>query len=250
MGTERSFIAAGLTTKSTHLIVADIDPKAILYVYINTVLLKAAEDRQQYIKLRQAKSIDELYRLSSSVFQYDNIKLLHKTWTWWSSIQAQPGIQAMYEMNLNNPESKFLDANYLLYENQFQIVHELAKKDKIHAFLVDLGNLQTVAKLKQWLDLNNINPAAIDVSNAWSYMKSEKLLESLRLIGKSSLPGSVLIATTLPDRENDFTGFNAKDDWLYTSLRMQDYFLNPWIFERLVRPISRYNHQRMPPSSY
>jgi hypothetical protein len=246
VGTERSFIAAGLTEGLTDLIVTDIDPKVILYVYINTVLLKAAEDRQQYLKMRQAKTIGELTGLSSRVLDSDNKNLFVKTWLWWARVQDHSGMRALYETPSSSPEGKFQNANYLFYEDQFQRVQLLAKEEKIQTFLVDLGEREVMIQLKKWLDKKDIKISAIDLSNAWSYMVSEKMYESLSIIGDASSPGAIVIGTNpLSALEDDSIGLGIKGDWYYTALKLRDYFSTPWLFEKLLRPSRRYIRQRV-----
>jgi len=216
VGTERGFIAAGICDRITHLELWDVNPEVVLFNTLNAALLSAAENREEYAILRFRATREEWQRASEKA---EGLPALHKAllldqraWDWW---QAKVREEPQFERFHNGPgiaawftDADFEDANYLHHEDQFQRVHQLARGGNISARLVDLGSKEAVEGEAQRLQHSGVSVAGVDLSNAWSYIKNDKLDAVFPVLDGVATERPLLIVTSKVTNDWKYSGFS------------------------------------------
>jgi len=164
-GTERSFFNLSLISreKSLGLVVRDINPKVKMYVDCNLLLLKLAENREDYKKLSTcnrevitiAEKIEEIRnRLLKSSEISDFMKgYYQKHLTRFAQVYfIDSKYQAWREHKTFSSLSKYFDEDIL-----FQRIHVHAKNGNIIATVGDIGDLRFLDQYRiSVLDTSNI----------------------------------------------------------------------------------------------
>ena len=206
VGTERAFIGAALSN-ADHLMILDYDRLTLLFNRINIALLKAAPDRESYLKLRleasAAKWLSAAETLPSGSPERVVLSDLN-SFKWWE-IKVRKGAQferpqSFFELHQEKPANgAFVGANYLWDDELFSKLHQMALDNKIEAHLVDLRDAEATSRVARaiYRAKGAGSLAALDVSNAWdgAYVGKEpldRLFETLDLVAR---PDSLVMIT-------------------------------------------------------
>jgi hypothetical protein len=198
-GTERAFIGAA-ASRATHLLTVDMDPRIVFFNQLNIILLRLAENREDYLQLRLHASAKEWSRRAEqSAFLTDTEKVLLKdpsTFTFWL-----PKRQGHWERFNTDPRAskaasvRFQNANYLYYDDLFQHLHKMARAGKMEARLLNLGNEAEIAKVADAIEKAGLKVGVLDISNAWepAYLGKKRMATLLDTFKKVLRPDSLLM---------------------------------------------------------
>lgn len=175
VGTERGFMSAAMQGPNAEgLILVDRDPKVVAFNYYNRALLALAESRTDYLYLRQQATFEELQQrvhLKSKFILSDSnqwILTQFELWKWWTSLHQITKWKTFLQDPSLNPGQEFQGANYLFDDQLFQIISQLAKKNKIIIFNQRLENTLLLSQLDLVMNKYQSRISVIDTSNAWS----------------------------------------------------------------------------------
>ena len=177
VGTERGLIAASLTPQISGIHLLDYDPGAVLYNNLNIALLKVATNREDYLSLRMKSSeTDWAARANNAKLSREEQEYLRDPsyFHWWeqatSETSAKPVNRNIWKHFLRPPgthgNDAFQNANYLFYDNQFEMISRLAKEGKIETGLLDFTQIKEVKKYVDHLENQGQRVSVLDLSNA------------------------------------------------------------------------------------
>lgn len=161
VGTERGFLHAGMSPSVTHLALVDVDEMVVRFNEINTALLRASRNLDDYRWLRlEASRADWAAR---------KIPIDAKAWEWWEEkVRLSRGTSANEVFLIHGSGAEFSsEANYLRSPEQFARVKKLADEDRIYSIHADLADSKSGGAIAKALGKQNLRVTAIDVSNAW-----------------------------------------------------------------------------------
>ena len=230
IGTERGFMSASLSPQITSLICFDYDHGAVLYDLVNAGLLKLSKNRHDYLNLRLTENFEQWRNRMKQIPLRAEIKQVlekEETFQWWTTNVRERG--DFVEFHEPAPSAAkaypYKGANYLYDDVLFQRIHDLAMKDKISAFAVDLRDPSQVQALADAIRANNESLAIIDISNVWQWFGGTKNIENIEAnqqaqvlsdaIGKlrgATTGKTVLLATTWGGEVEKFPKALAKPD--------------------------------------
>ena len=176
VGLERAFLGAGLTPKANGLVVLDSDPTVVENAEYNAALLALARDRVDYLKLRfEATQGEILLRLRQADIPENYRKILTS-----APLRAQflafqeeagrfPGRVTGFDLLRRppGPQLAFRGANYLHDDALFSRLQAMARRGRIRALHVDIGNAATVTALKEALAGAQERISVLDISDVW-----------------------------------------------------------------------------------
>lgn len=219
VGTERGFIGAANAPAVTHLILFDASKSVTAYNLVNIILIKIAEDRQNYLKLRNAESQEEwLTKASNAGVTEEERRLLIENFYTWKSIRLQNTYGTKFDVPATKASDPFHKVNYLYNDILFNRLKSMASDNRITAMtgrLHDPTDLQSIIK---YLELKKVTLSVIDISNAWhsEYMNTSEFVRMLDQISRVSNAETILLIT---DRWNVLTDlFDLKHSkWNYSA---------------------------------
>jgi hypothetical protein len=241
VGSERGLIGASLTPNATTLLLIDSDPGIVLQNRINTALLKLAQNRTDYLALRQATD----FKVWARRIPLDHLlsplerRLIGRpdVWRWWQEMFTLGENAEHWRAFLSPPGTlraeSFRGANYLFEDQHFQRLSSLAKGNRITVQSLDLNDPQAPARLTQWLKILGEPLSVLDLSNAWqsTYIKPENFASLLRGVDGAALPHSVLLTSNVVD----FHGFTFRKIRSYPSAEQFRTSLDPFRDRTLPR---------------
>ena len=192
VGTERGFVGASLTPNATHLILTDFDPDVVEYNRINIALLAVANDRQDYLKLRQARVYSEWK---------GRLPLTREQFSFWRTYQNQltedNSYYVKFDMDVLQMDQYFIGSSYLKDDKLFAKLQKMARENKLQAVLLDYSNLEGVKKFVSDLIAAKIKISVFDPSNAWVdlYTLSNLMDDMLNEIRRATLENSRLLVS-------------------------------------------------------
>lgn len=166
VGTERGFMAAGLSGAITDLVLVDLDPSIAFYNTINIELLKAAKNREQYVYLRTKATESDWQTALNGLVAHDQIA---KQWEWWRDAvlpEARMDVFHIDPTKSKYPNPSFEDANYLYLEKNFKRVKRLADHDRVQVLEADIKNSK-VLNLFERFKKSGQQISVIDISNLY-----------------------------------------------------------------------------------
>lgn len=175
VGTERGFIGAALSPKVTHLLLIDLDKKAVVFNQMNIALLSIATSPFDYRFLRLHASAEEwVSRVGKPgrVEKLDAAILVQKNyWEWWKNSVRE---NSDFEVFNSAPASAgrdfaFRGANYMYYEPLFWRLKEMAMAGKIQAIQGDLKNLDSLRMIGRAIQRAGLALSVLDLSNVWQF---------------------------------------------------------------------------------
>lgn len=224
VGTERGLIGAGLAEgRVTALVQIDRYPNVIAFNQINRALLSLSKNREQYLHLRLKGTFSEVQRLVSgsdeatkhnlSEQDYRTLTNQH-LWAWWvQNVQNLKPWNLFHSPSNENLGGEFAEANYLYDEKMFEVVSNLAKKNRIFIWHVDLGSTDLALRI-QSLTAQIGSPVSVaDLSNSWQegYLGYKGSWDFLTSIQNYSTVDSKLILSFL--RSTSVTSVRSEFDY-------------------------------------
>jgi len=211
VGTERAFIAGGLSPTAEQIVVLDYNPNITIYNNINIELLKASYDpklsisdmRARYLHLRfdadQAEWIETFKHAFNSEGKILSAAEIQDQYQFWKKQHQSDEFRFFHRAPGTTELAPFKDANYL-YDNQlFEKVQKLAIGNKIHSYVGDLGDLQSTGKFLTAMKNAGEKISVFDISNAWyeQYLGRKKMSELVRMMNFDQvlLPKSIILTT-------------------------------------------------------
>jgi len=207
VGTERGFIGASLYSGISHLVLMDIDPKAVLFNQMNIALLKMAKDRNHYLHLRLNATQNEwLEAAKKGNLDGETIELLRNVKNanfWFETVRNSRRFERFHRApsGMDSAETPFHGVNYLFNDELFGRLQRLARAGKIDSVQINMSNDRNVKALLEHLRQHNISLGVLDVSNMWFYWKSGDAIDRFKRV---SQPNSLLIMTAIEYTPNDW----------------------------------------------
>lgn len=208
VGTDRGFNNASLTPATSHLLLLDVDPNAVRFNTINTRLLKASSNRQDYLGLRLYSSVHD--------WRTKDIGTPEDFEFWKKNVREGLFFRRFHSGSKDNPEGYFSGANYLHYDGQFERIWKLAKEDRIFSALANLADINSVREVVSQLSAKQLTVGVLDLSNAWGpqYMFDHQINGILAEFSKISKIDSFVYLTfyrrQVPDNEFVYSAFTFK----------------------------------------
>lgn len=175
VGSERAFIGAAIDPGATGLLAVDRNPNVVIYNRMNTVLLRVAVDRRDYLRLRlQANRSEILQRLSSEA---DRNLFCEAHYSWWRERLRARGFTPLHGFGTWSPDTPrhaFRGANYLREETLFGRLSKMAKADRIRAELLDLSADESLDEIGRFLANEPISVADMSNLKSFSYLTSPR----------------------------------------------------------------------------
>lgn len=195
VGSERSFVAAGLIRGVDTLLLTDIDPEVVQYNRVNALLLKLSTDREDYVALRTAKLSEWKRRANSADISPAETDLLLRGHRFWSSLykELNPLLAPLLDRSSSHGKT-FQEANYLRYEAQFNRIQELAKRNAIWTLHINLFDSSNTKTLSGFLASKRKSIHSLDVSNAWTYRVASDL-RFVKNFSEASTPDTLVVLT-------------------------------------------------------
>ena len=198
VGTERGFIGAANSPNATDLILIDTDSAAVAYNQINALLLRTANDRKDYLRLRLRPNLDEWTKSAAraELKPSETHYLLEQLQSWKKQVATHRKFK-----NFHREQRGFLAqfgaANYLYNDAAFAKIQSLAKADKIKVVRLELSHPDEVLRLTQTMEKEHINLSVLDLSNAWwhMYVDRKALVRDLEIFDFLTNQQSLLITS-------------------------------------------------------
>ncbi len=209
VGAERGFIGAALS-KSTHLILTDIDRDVARYNSINVALLKASTSLSDYLQLRYASNPSIWKSKSKEIIDETNIILNDSNaWLFWNTWQSR-------QEKLFDPSVKefFKEVNYLKDPVLFNKLQTMAKQGRIKVLHLSYNSQESIDLLVNAISESGIKLSVLDISNAWypAYISPPNFKFILDKLLKISSPQSLLLVTRGSDSSGwDYMGFKMNE---------------------------------------
>ncbi len=226
VGTERGFIAIGMSPNASMALLTDVNDRVTKYNLINIALLKMSKDRVDYLELRYSFSPEEwIARGKSSGLTSAEMAIFsdREAIRAWNKVNFDPTESELAidprEERRENPKAEviaFEDANYLHYEEQFERVRTMAREGRIVALNIDLRDHDAWNKITGLFARNNERISILDISNAWEegYIGLNGVNELRQKISSVSTADAKLIITKLRNK-------NSIRMWNYNQFRVQ-----------------------------
>ncbi len=156
VGTERGFIGAAIA-KASSLLLVDHDPEVRRFNKINIYLLKIADDRTHYLRLRLELTIDEWKKPDEDYPSID------EDFLWWKKrVRQNDEFKDFHEGKFG-----FGMTSYLRHDDFFNHLSNLAKSDNIESVCAKLTNTSSIRQLVSLMHPKNYKISVIDISNVW-----------------------------------------------------------------------------------
>ncbi len=196
VGTERGFIGASLTPRATHLILCDRDPWVGLFNRINVELLAMAENRSDYRFLRLHADYRSWRRRSLLTGHTDLLIDREEVFDWWQAlVRNNSKFDDFHRCSWGFWRAPFKKANYLFNEMQFMRLSNMAKTQRIKVMVEDLSEDSCMTRIDQLLQILAVPSAVLDLSNAWQYVKRDRLTAVMQAISRSGNDDTLLMIT-------------------------------------------------------
>lgn len=129
VGTERSFIDAALCKNCTTLVTIDVNPRVKAYNDFNTLLLRIAYDREDYLRLRMAPEADEVFDINQKNY-----------------INQTPAVSFSYEKTLTKIKQRLKKSNMDLSLKEYYLKN-------LSSFAAIFFNTQANASMKYFVSI-------------------------------------------------------------------------------------------------
>lgn len=213
VGSERGFIGAILHGKTSQLLLVDNNPLIVYFNRLNTLLLKVANHREDYVYLRLQAPWPEWQQRKPLLPPEDQALLTEDAWMWWAEyIRNHHHWRPFYEPQGHD----FSRGHYLMDDASFAYIHRLAKSNQIHAFLVNLSSQTDLEQLLNFLNAHHIDLAVVDTSNVWEVIGIEDTVQMLLRLQTHIKEQSLFVFTAQNAAYQD-----GRDFWLLRSLPIQ-----------------------------
>lgn len=172
VGTERGFMGAAINTRATHLLLLDHDENVVLYNRINTALLKAASDLEEYRSLRFSGDF--------KTWLDAGVDLPGAAWAFWQHHVLQDS--KFHDFHSDAP-GRYPEGNYLFNEELFQRLSYLARQERIDVVHLDLTDSENLSQIIRIMKNKGLALSLLDISNAGdrSYIRSSETLAQVFL---------------------------------------------------------------------
>lgn len=176
VGTERSFIGAALS-KASYLFMFDMDSGVTVYNEINTLLLKAANDRADYLYLRLESGKEEWQRRFSQIGvrfeEGDGNENIDALWQFWNvrvrnSVLGNEKLDFIDFHEFKCKDEKycfFSNANYLYEDDLFDHLKWMADNDRLYNFNVAMDGFKEGSRVLETLSALEVKLGLVDISN-------------------------------------------------------------------------------------
>jgi len=205
VGTERGFFAAASSPLVTDLILVDIGDPIPLYNQLNLLLLKMANGRKEYLRLRLTAKWSEWLARAKAEGIDDDLFLDKRSFDWWQQfVRNNSEFATLHQydsLNYRLPDDfiPFDEVSYLEFDEPFNKLSKMAKENRIH---VVRGNLTLPDFINQLIDRMRtlkIKLSAFDISNGWEtgYSNSEYLAETIMKLKTVATPNAYFVTTDI-----------------------------------------------------
>lgn len=207
VGAERGFISASLTNAS-HLLLADLDPRVVLYNRTKIGVISISKDiedlRYLLLKASHKEWCERVNKYEGFLdTEIKNAVLDEELFGFVKSKSRND--DGLFVLFSSDPEelsgSPFKNANYHFYKDQYKKLKAMTEKGNISADLVDITNKELMIKIAGNIAEKGLKIGAVDISNAWQYDEVSLKLENILLSPQSALDEkSILILTNVTGR--------------------------------------------------
>lgn len=173
-GTERGLMTAALLPENPKgLVLVDRDPKVVFFNLMNRALLSLSKNREDYLALRLRGTFESAnVRLQTEGvgISAENNRVLKDpaSWRWWKeAVQDSASWQAFYRDPSLNADRAYEGANYLFSDKLFARVSDLAKRDAIYVWQLDMKSDDFKSRLQVTGRQLGVQISLFDLSNAW-----------------------------------------------------------------------------------
>jgi hypothetical protein len=202
VGTERGFIGASLANNTTHLLLVDVDPKVMIYDRTNIALLKLSTDRKDYLHLRFEASPKEWQariakNTSLNIEERAVLSLAENHSFWQKAVSFKSLFMHASALPQKDHGKDFRNANYLVYDDQFQRLKTMADDGRIRYLSLNLNDQAQVTSLVEKLKALKIKIGVLDVSNAWwgIYVGEDGINHLIRKFAEIAFSDSLVMIT-------------------------------------------------------
>ncbi|MBL7664384.1 MAG: hypothetical protein JNM93_04580 [Bacteriovoracaceae bacterium] len=240
VGTERGFLGAAYSPRVTHLVLFDKNPNVTNFNLLNILLLKMANDRRDYLFLRQeANFLELLERMEKREFSQDEIRLVANQH---SSLKRYVKDSKFGNYLDNQERHKTFKLNYLEDDMAFTRLKKMADADRIQAFTASSGDDLFLDELIAEFKRLDLKLSVFDYSNAWwsLYTPPERLQRAFNQLSKVSIPNSLYLFTDNgANRSQYHTRWNYN---AYTFLKIKDV---RWLETKILGNYNFYHQNRI-----
>jgi len=241
VGTERSFLGFG-QSKSSHLLMVDKDPFAVMFNRINIALLKMATSQEDYLELRRTEDI-RLWKSHpnwTKLSESERRLLLGKicshckpNFSHWSiAMNYNYKFEALHKISSGKQQviggyliKSFHRGNYLSDPIAFKKLSQAAKEGRMVAMQIDLSNRTAVSTLLQSLEESGLDISVLDFSNLWDTWFRDKFTftDLVRSFDKLANPDTLLLSTVDYERR-------PFPRWMYVGTKFRFLRKNPKLY--------------------
>lgn len=203
-GTERGLMTSALLPENPKgLVLVDRDPKVVFFNLMNRALLALARNRQDYLELRlrgNFETVSERLRTEGAEISNENSRLLKDpaAWRWWKeAVQASSAWESFHRDPSLNPDRSYAGANYLFSDKLFARVSDLAKRDVIYVWQLDMKSEEFKKRLRVIGGEVRAQVSLVDLSNAWQegYIGYKATIELFAFLETLISPKASLVFT-------------------------------------------------------
>jgi hypothetical protein len=222
-GADRGLMSILLSTRSTHLLLADYNPRIVRFNRILVALLKVSENREDfhYLRMRSThrvwkervkkyESLDlESRRLLMSLPFFDWFRNAHRSGDFHDFLVG-PG-KGKYN------RQAFAGINYLYSEPLFAKARLMAREDRIQSILLNLGDFEAVSRALAGVRQAGLCISVLDLSNAWQavYLGTEKLRTIIDQFSGYMRTSSLLLLTNQIDVQDSQGAIQFENEFGY-----------------------------------
>ena len=173
-GTERGLMTSALLPENPKgLVLVDRDPKVVFFNLMNRALLSLAKNREDYLALRLKGTFETVaarLKTEGASISAENNRVLNdpSSWRWWKeAVQDSQSWRTFYRDPSQNADRAYEGANYLFSDRLFARVSELAKRDAIYVWQLDMKSNEFKNRLRVIGGKLETQVSLFDLSNAW-----------------------------------------------------------------------------------
>lgn len=173
-GTERGLMTSALLPENPKgLVLVDRDPKVVFFNLMNRAILSLAKSREDYLALRfrgTFETVSARLKNEGAQISAENNRILNdpSSWRWWKeAVQDSPSWRAFYRDPSLNPDRAYEGANYLFSDKLYTRVSDLAKRDAIYVWQLDMKSNEFKNRLRVIGNKLGTQVSLFDLSNAW-----------------------------------------------------------------------------------
>jgi hypothetical protein len=196
VGAERGLIGALLSKQVTHLVQIDLVPEVVLYNQLNVVLLKVAQNRQDYLELRGGSESEWKKRSTSTQLNDREKQILASA----ENAKFFASVEGGARERLANT-AYFKGSSFLRDEKLFAKAQAMAKANRIQVLQGNLTDYPRLLTVANELKSRGIQISVLDMSNAWEekYIGPVGIQDVVKSLSPALFAKSIIMGTSVSE---------------------------------------------------